>query len=235
MRFRPPFVAVAAILTARRLGPVTIPAAGLTVKSKKVCARIALTCERERPRTGPDEPRRDSAKPQVRRGVAYCPVLSQMAVKALLMRFGITLIPGLNPGASALTCGFALSDLSRLPLDDPARSHLAHFGVSEPPRPPASRASRHRAWAGGQRSWWSGRCCKGRPASVKTPHGSGWSRACWSGRCCPAPQPPAALRRSVDRQRGAIAPPHWSRCPHRSFPAFTPASAGLRILVTFTQ
>jgi hypothetical protein len=33
---------------------------------------------------------------------AYCPVLSRIAVKILLMRLGVTPHPGFNPGASAL-------------------------------------------------------------------------------------------------------------------------------------
>jgi hypothetical protein len=56
----------------------------------------------------PDQPRADFAKPQVRRVVTYYPVLSRMAVRALLMRLGSSPIRGSNPRASALTWGFAL-------------------------------------------------------------------------------------------------------------------------------
>jgi hypothetical protein len=92
------------------------------------CAHIALTCERGRPRIGPDEPRPDFAKPQVRRVVPYCSVLSRMAVKILLMRFGVTPHPGFK--SRSLRSDLRFGVCRRFPLVDLVSPHRTRVAVS---------------------------------------------------------------------------------------------------------
>jgi hypothetical protein len=88
------------VATAIRSYPSS-PGAGVVV-----CAHAALTRESGSPRISAYDVGLDFAKPQVRRGVSYCPGLSRMAVIALLMRFGFIAHPGFKSPSLRHDLGF---------------------------------------------------------------------------------------------------------------------------------